>query len=238
MYSRRGQLLLSLGRPYAAINDCTAAVLMDSELASAFKTRARALSRLEQWSDASADFREALQLNYDDVTYRESLEALAKEQSSTCVSEELPDEESEEPFPALSPIGIEQLTAEALDEQTGLKQESKDALEDGDVDVALEKISEAIALGCASASMYCTRAEVLLLLLRPRAAINDCGAALAVDPEAREAFELRGKALGELQRWEDAHSNLLEALRLGAGEATRQAAEAAKAQLAGLDRAV
>jgi len=227
MYSRRGQILLKLGRPYAAVNDCTAAILVDSELASAYKTRARALSKLEQWADADSDFQEALKLNYDDATYQESL-VVATKLGGGADAAPSPEAEAgaglggEPAFPPLAPPGVTELSEEARDLQIGLKQECSDALEDGELDAALEKISEAIALGCASALMYCTRADVLLKLERPRAAVNDCGAALAINPELAKAFKVRGRALAALEQWTDAHSNFQEALKIDYDEATEE----------------
>lgn len=230
MYSRRAQILFRQGRPFAAVNDCTAALLLDSDLASAYKTRARALSQLEQWEDARADFEEALRLDYDDVTYQESLKAAA---GGAAPEAEAPSG-GEPPFPPLSPPQVVELSEEALDEQVGLKQECSDALEDGDVDEALEKISSAIALGCASASMYCTRAELLLRLERPRAAANDCAAALAVDPESARACRTRARALVAQEDWAEAYACFRDALRL-AFDAELQAEARLAAGRAGLD---
>merc|ERR1719265_1913580 len=45
-------------------------------------------------------------------------------------------------------------------------------------------------------------------LKRPRAAINDCTAALEINPDSGKAYKLRGKAYRKLGNWEDAHKDL------------------------------
>jgi len=59
----------------------------------------------------------------------------------------------------MSPADVEELTDDQQDKQNGLKQQGQDALEDGKTDVALEKFTEAIAVGCASAMLYAKRAS-------------------------------------------------------------------------------
>jgi len=139
----------------------------------------------------------------------------------------------EPPFPAMAPEGVEELTEEQQDRQNGLKQQAADAAEDGKLDVALDKLTEAIAVGCASAMLYSRRAQLLLQLSRPRAADRDCTAALAVNPDSAKAFKCRARARAKLERWEAAHADFQTALRIDYDEQTdedsRQAAEKAKA---------
>merc|ERR1719240_2416303 len=103
-------------------------------------------------------------------------------------------EESEPPFPPMSPAEPAELTEELEDKQNAAKQQGTDALEDGNLDLALEKFTEAILVGCASALLYSRRADLLLKLGRPRAAIQDCTAALEVKPDSAKAFKIRARA--------------------------------------------
>jgi len=130
------------------------------------------------------------------------------------------DQGDEAPFPAMSPADVEELTDEQQDKQGALKQEGNDASEDGKQDVALEKLTEAIAIGCASALMYSRRGQLLMQLDRPRAAINDCTAALAVNPDSAKAFKIRAKAYVKLEKLEEAHSDFSSALKIDYDEQT------------------
>lgn len=128
----------------------------------------------------------------------------------------------EAPFPAMSPADKEELTEEEQDKQNGLKQQGSDALEDGKQDLALEKFTEAIAVGCASAMLYSRRAQLLFQMDRPRAAVNDCTAALAVNPDSAKAFKIRARAYVKLELLEEAHSDFQTALKIDFDEQTEE----------------
>jgi len=123
-------------------------------------------------------------------------------------------------FPTMSPKEKEELTEEEQDKQNGLKQQGADALEDGKQDLALEKFTEAIAIGCASALLYSRRAQLLLQLDRPKAAVNDCTAALEINPDSAKAFKIRARANLKLEQWEQAHSDFQTALKVDYDEQT------------------
>eukprot|EP00927_Polykrikos_kofoidii_P078983 TRINITY_DN75783_c0_g1_i1.p1 TRINITY_DN75783_c0_g1~~TRINITY_DN75783_c0_g1_i1.p1 ORF type:complete len:292 (-),score=90.77 TRINITY_DN75783_c0_g1_i1:248-1006(-) len=139
-------------------------------------------------------------------------------------------------FPAMAPPGVEELTEEQQDKQNALKAAAADFLEDGAEDLALEKFTEAIVLGCASALLYSKRAQVLFDMKRPRAAVNDCNAALAINPDSAKAFKIRARANQSLGSWDLAHSDYQNALKIDYDEDTykdsAQAAEKAKEQRA------
>lgn len=123
-------------------------------------------------------------------------------------------------FPDLAPAGVEDLSEEQQDKQNGLKQQATDALEDGNLELALGKYSEAIALGCVSAMLYSRRAQVLLKLDRPRATARDCTAALAVNPDSGKAYKIRARAYAKLERWEEAHTDFQTGLKIDYDEQT------------------
>merc|ERR1719440_1487175 len=68
LYSRRAKLLLQLGRPGAAANDCTAALVINPDSGSAYKLRGKAYVKLEKWEEAHKDFSTGLKLDYDEDT--------------------------------------------------------------------------------------------------------------------------------------------------------------------------
>mmetsp|Transcript_83480 Transcript_83480/g.202442 ORF Transcript_83480/g.202442 Transcript_83480/m.202442 type:complete len:399 (-) Transcript_83480:114-1310(-) len=116
--------------------------------------------------------------------------------------------EDPEPYPESGPQGEVELSDEQLDAQGALKQAAVEAVEDGNLEEALKKYTEAIKMGNVSAMMYAKRAELLLKLKRPNACISDCNAAIGVNPDSGKAYRIRGKAHRKLGHWEDAHKDI------------------------------
>jgi len=126
----------------------------------------------------------------------------------------------EAPFPTMPPEGVEELSEELQDKQNGLKQQANDALEDGNLEVALDKFSEAVGLGAVNAMLMAKRGQLLLKMDRPRAAVNDCSAALAINPDSAKAFKTRGRAYQKLEMWEEAHTDYQTGLKIDYDEQT------------------
>eukprot|EP00439_Symbiodinium_sp_Y106_P023831 s1923_g2.t3 len=90
-------------------------------------------------------------------------------------------EEDPEPYPPQGPSDNRELSDSELDNQGELKQAAAEALEDGNLAKALEKLTEAFQIGNVSAMMFAKRAELLLKLKKPCACIalarfNEVGA--------------------------------------------------------------
>jgi len=94
------------------------------------------------------------------------------------------------------------------------KQEAAEALESGDARTALDRYTEAIQGGGASALMLAKRGELLLKQKRPLAAIKDCSAALALNEDMGKAYRIRGIANRKLGRYADAKKDLVLAQKL------------------------
>jgi len=254
MYSRRAQLLLTSGRPRAAINDCDAALEINADSAKAFKIRAKAHVELGHWIKAASDFREGLSIDYDEATNEKMLAITDKikqalKDSETQKAREAhpagpaeingPNSEDkvqgvddtvgqgdEPPFPAMGPKSPGDLSEDIQLQVIGLKQDAADALEDGDPQMAMESYTEAIVLGGGSALMYSRRAEVLLQLGRPRAALHDCNAALCLNDQSTRALKFRARAFACLQDWVRAHVDYEKCLLLDPDDETREEASA------------
>lgn len=100
------------------------------------------------------------------------------------------------------------------------KNEAVEALEMGDVAQALDRYSKVITQGGATALMLTKRGELLLKQRRPCAAIKDCTAALALNPDLGKAYRVRGISHRKLGRWDEAHHDLVEGQRLDYDEGT------------------
>jgi suppressor of tumorigenicity protein 13 len=116
--------------------------------------------------------------------------------------------EDPEPYPDQGPPGELELTDEQMDAQGAAKQAAVEAMEDGDMAKALEKYTEAIKIGNASAMLITKRAELLLKMKRPNACIADCTAAILVNPDSGKAYRTRGKAHRRLGHWKEAHEDI------------------------------
>lgn len=97
-----------------------------------------------------------------------------------------------------------ELTEEEEDKQNSLKGAAAELLEDGDKAGALAKLTEAILVGNPNAMTLSKRAELLLKMKRPKAAIIDASAALKKNPDSAKAFKIRAKASRFLSKWADA----------------------------------
>merc|ERR1712154_594564 len=88
------------------------------------------------------------------------------------------------------------------------------AIDRQDFDDAVAKYTEAITGGGASALLFAKRAEVLLKLRRPCAAVRDCTSAIEINPDSFKAHRVRGMARRALGQWEEAQRDLSEAQKL------------------------
>lgn len=87
------------------------------------------------------------------------------------------------------------------------KSKASNAFNTGDYDLALNEYTKAILIA-PSPLTYAKRAEVLIKLRRPNAAIRDCDAALKMNPDSAKAMKIRGAACRYLGRWNDANRDL------------------------------
>ena len=87
------------------------------------------------------------------------------------------------------------------------KSKASNAFNTGDYAVALDEYTKAILIA-PSPLTYAKRAEVLIKLRRPNAAIRDCDAALKMNPDSAKAMKIRGAACRYLGRWNDANRDL------------------------------
>jgi tetratricopeptide (TPR) repeat protein len=104
-----------------------------------------------------------------------------------------------------------ELTDAEMDKQGELKQQSADAMEDGDVDTAVAKFTEALMIGGVSAMMVSKRAEMLFKQKRYKAAIADATLALKLNPDSAKAYRIRAKANRLLGEYEASASDFSQA---------------------------
>merc|ERR1712176_827339 len=94
------------------------------------------------------------------------------------------------------------------------KQAAQDALEDGDLEKAVSKFTEAMMLGSCSAMMVAKRAEMLLKQKRYRAAVADATLALELNPDSAKGYRARGKARRFIGEYEGSSSDFAQAQKI------------------------
>ncbi|XP_061956050.1 TPR repeat-containing thioredoxin TDX-like isoform X2 [Populus nigra] len=107
-----------------------------------------------------------------------------------------------------------EVTEEKRDAAQTEKAKAMDAISEGNLDEAIDHLTEAIMLNPISAILYATRASVFVKLKKPHAAIRDADAALAINPDSAKGYKVRGMARAMLGQWEQAASELQMASKL------------------------
>lgn len=115
---------------------------------------------------------------------------------------------------------VTDLSESAQERWNELKSMAQEAIEDGDRLKALSLLNDAVSMGGATAMLVTKRAELLLKLKRPMAAIKDCDFALSLNPDSGKAFRVRGTAYRFVHEWEKAHADLSNAQRIDFDDAT------------------
>jgi len=116
----------------------------------------------------------------------------------------------EEETPVLSvPEGGEDWEGAATAKQSANEAKACDNLE-----LAVEMYTKALELGTVSAMTLASRAECLLKLRRPKAALADCNAALEICHDSAKALRCRGTVYRHLGKWEEANLDMSEAQRI------------------------
>jgi len=123
-------------------------------------------------------------------------------------------DEVEAPESPAPDVMSKELTDEEMDKQGALKSEAQDALEDGDMDKAVAKFTEAMMLGGVSAMMVAKRAEMLLKQKRYKAAIEDATAALVLNQDSAKAYRARGKARRFMGEYEGSKADFSQAQKI------------------------
>ncbi|KAK4803125.1 hypothetical protein SAY86_001328 [Trapa natans] len=107
-----------------------------------------------------------------------------------------------------------EVTEENRDSSQAAKAQAVEALSDGNLEKAIEHLTDAITLNPTSAIMYATRATVYIKMKKPNAAIRDANAALEINPDSAKGYKSRGMARAMLGQWEEAAKDLHVASKL------------------------
>ncbi|XP_071723920.1 FAM10 family protein At4g22670-like isoform X1 [Rutidosis leptorrhynchoides] len=101
-----------------------------------------------------------------------------------------------------------EVTEENRDASQAAKAQAMEFLSEGNLEEAIEHLTQAITLNPTSAIMYGTRATVYIKMKKPNAAIRDANAALEINPDSAKGYKARGMARAMLGQWEEAAKDL------------------------------
>ncbi|XP_068317478.1 FAM10 family protein At4g22670 isoform X3 [Pyrus communis] len=116
-------------------------------------------------------------------------------------------EPDDEPPQKMGDASVE-VTDENRDAAQAAKSKAMEAISEGNLEEAVEHLTEAILLNPTSAIMYGTRASVYIKMKKPSAAIRDASAALEINPDSAKGYKSRGIARAMLGHWEEAAKDL------------------------------
>nr|XP_012417633.1 PREDICTED: putative protein FAM10A4 isoform X3 [Odobenus rosmarus divergens] len=111
-----------------------------------------------------------------------------------------------------------EITEEMVDQAYDKKVAAIDALNDGELQKAIDLFTDAIKLNPHLAILYAKRASVFIKLQKPNAAIRDCDRAIEINPDSAQPYKWRGKAHRLLGHWEEAAHDLALACKLDYNE--------------------
>jgi len=97
-----------------------------------------------------------------------------------------------------------EVTEEMMDNANNLKVEAMQAQREGNLAKAVELYTQAIKTNSRSGILYGSRAQALLELKKPVAAIKDCDIAINKNPDSAKAYKVRGRAHRSLGNYEQA----------------------------------
>ncbi|PNJ37496.1 hsc70-interacting protein [Pongo pygmaeus] len=107
-----------------------------------------------------------------------------------------------------------EITEEMMDQANDKKVAAIEALNDGELQKAIDLFTDAIKLNPRLAILYAKRASVFVKLQKPNAAIRDCDRAIEINPDSAQPYKWRGKAHRLLGHWEEAAHDLALACKL------------------------
>uniref|UniRef100_A0A2I2ZDT8 STI1 domain-containing protein n=1 Tax=Gorilla gorilla gorilla TaxID=9595 RepID=A0A2I2ZDT8_GORGO len=107
-----------------------------------------------------------------------------------------------------------EITEEMMDKANDKKVAAIEALNDGELQKAIDLFTDAIKLNPRLAVLYAKRASVFVKLQKPNAAIRDCDRAIEINPDSAQPHKWRGKAHRLLGHWEEAAHDLALACKL------------------------
>ncbi|XP_073140681.1 TPR repeat-containing thioredoxin TDX isoform X2 [Henckelia pumila] len=107
-----------------------------------------------------------------------------------------------------------EVTEENQEAAQASKAKAMEAISEGNLDGAINHLTEAIVLNPKSAILYANRASVFVNLKKPNAAIRDADAALLIYPDSAKGYKARGAARAMLGLWEEAARDLHVASKL------------------------
>jgi len=100
-----------------------------------------------------------------------------------------------------------EVTDEMLELSNQKRSEAMSLKSSGDLDGCLKAFTEAIKNNPLSASLYSKRAQILIMMSKPKAAIKDCDKAISINKDTAPPYKWRGRAYRKLGDYLQAYQN-------------------------------
>ncbi|XP_067426086.1 putative protein FAM10A4 [Emydura macquarii macquarii] len=113
-----------------------------------------------------------------------------------------------------------EVTSEMIDQANEKREQAFVALDQGELQKAIDLFTDAIRLNPHFTLSYVNRASVFVKLQKPSAAIRDCDRASELNPNSAQSYRWRGKARVLLGHWEEAAQEFALACQLDYDEDT------------------
>ncbi|CAM4513257.1 unnamed protein product [Lepidochelys olivacea] len=97
-----------------------------------------------------------------------------------------------------------EITNEMIDQANEKREHAFAALDEGELQKAIDLFTDAIRLNPQFTLLYVNRASVFVKLQKPNAAIRDCDRACELNPNSAQSYKWRGQAHMLLGHWEEA----------------------------------
>jgi len=124
--------------------------------------------------------------------------------------------------PLETPDESKEVTDEMRDEATNLKIEAMNASSEGKNEEALSLLTKAIRMNPHAGILYASRAQLLLVMKKPNAAIRDCNQAIKIAPDSAKGYKMRGRANRLLGNYEAALRDYQQGQKLDFDENTKK----------------
>ncbi|XP_067856298.1 mitochondrial import receptor subunit TOM34 isoform X2 [Heptranchias perlo] len=223
LYSNRAACYLKIGSCSECIKDCTAALELVPFALKPLLRRAAAYEVLERYRLAYVDYRTTIQVDSSVQAAQDGMNRMRKvliEMEGDGWRQNLPRMPSVplevqrrwEPSASVNgnttaqPRGLQQNGGDTasishiLERAKSLKEEGNELVKKGEHRKAVEKYSASLKLNNKECTTYTNRALCHLFLKQYHEAIQDCTAALGLDPKNLKAFYRRGQARKEVKK--------------------------------------
>jgi len=193
-FTNRSTAYFKMEKYDKSLRDANKAIKLDAKWPKGYYRKGMVLMHEEKYQDALKDFQKALSLKPDSLAFEKAVADCKAMTMQNCTSGEI------------------------------LKMEGNDLFKSGEIEKAIQKYSSAIAAcqdnakeNLIKADVYANRAACYRQLYNSKQVIDDCTAALVLNPNHVKALIRRGQALESTEKFKEALADFQQALIIAPG---------------------